>query len=470
MASKASLRAGIYTRLSSDPDGSETATARQEADCRKLCKSRGWTVATIYKDTDLSAYDRSVKRPEFERLLGDIKGGSVDVVVVWKSDRFARQPWDLERFLKLAEPRQVALASVTEPFDVSNGMGLFMARMMFSFGNYESTVKSERIQRKMAELAKEGRAPGGGTRPFGYEKDRLTIRKPEAEAIRDAAKRVLAGEPLRSICTDWNRRKIKTPTGGTWAVSPLRRVLTSGRIAGLREHKTGTFKAAWPKIIDTVMHEKIKAVMSDPSRRQEPGAQARRYLLSGLLRCGRCDGHLVNHRRNGKRSYVCPSTPSSHGKACGRIRIAAEPLEEFMAEAVVAALESPKLARALKAKPKKRDAGSDLRRVRADEQALAQLSDDYYVERLISRTEFFSAKTKLETRIASARTQFAEATGRPALARLSPGDRIRESWESNDLSWRRELLASVLESVTIQPAKVAAPRFDTARINVVWRV
>ncbi|MGZ4240235.1 MAG: recombinase family protein, partial [Actinomycetota bacterium] len=166
-----SLRAAIYTRLSRDPEGTETATKRQAEACRKLCKQRGWTALTVYRDTDVSAYSKKVIRPEFQRMLSDIDSGLVDVVVVWRSDRFSRQPRDLEKFLDLADARKVQLVSVTEPFDTSNGMGLLMARQMFAYANYESAVKSERITAKHLELAKAGKWSGGGRRPFGYDKD-----------------------------------------------------------------------------------------------------------------------------------------------------------------------------------------------------------------------------------------------------------------------------------------------------------
>ena len=52
------LRIAIYTRLSKDPDGSQTATDRQEADCRAVAKVRGWEVAGVYSDVDLSAFER----------------------------------------------------------------------------------------------------------------------------------------------------------------------------------------------------------------------------------------------------------------------------------------------------------------------------------------------------------------------------------------------------------------------------
>src|SRR5204863_1785232 len=103
-------RVAIYTRLSRDPDGTQTATARQEAACRTFAELREWEVADVYEDVDVSAF-RDVERPAYERLLQVVTRRQVDTVLVWKLDRLARRPSDFERFWSLCETHGVALAS-----------------------------------------------------------------------------------------------------------------------------------------------------------------------------------------------------------------------------------------------------------------------------------------------------------------------------------------------------------------------
>ena len=88
-----------------------------------------------------------------------------------------------------------------------------MARIKGAVAAKESDDKSRRIKRKALELARDGKVGGGGTRPFGFEADRKTIRASEAAVVIEAAQRVLAGEAVRSICFDLNERGIKTATG-----------------------------------------------------------------------------------------------------------------------------------------------------------------------------------------------------------------------------------------------------------------
>jgi DNA invertase Pin-like site-specific DNA recombinase len=58
----------IYTRLSRDETGHQTATHRQEQACRAFAELRGWEVARVFEDVDVSAYQRRVVRPAYEDM------------------------------------------------------------------------------------------------------------------------------------------------------------------------------------------------------------------------------------------------------------------------------------------------------------------------------------------------------------------------------------------------------------------
>lgn len=71
----------------------------------------------------------------------------------------------------------------------------------------------------------------------------------------------------------------------------------------------------------------------------------RRYLLTGLQRCGRCDTKLYSAARQSSRRYVCMAGPDHGG--CGRFTVVADPPEDLIARAVLHRLDSPDLAAAL---------------------------------------------------------------------------------------------------------------------------
>src|SRR5713101_4015341 len=226
--------AAIYCRISDDRAGRSLGVARQEADCRELASRKGWPVAGVYVDNDISAADPRKRRPEYERLLEDVKAGLVDAVIVWDLDRLHRRPIELERFFEVADAAGVRfLASVGGDVDLENGNGVLMARIKGAVAAEEVARVRQRVARKHRELAEAGR-DSGGSRPFGFEADRVTVRDDEADVIREVAGRVLAGESMRSLCVELAARGVRTAQGKEWRQANLRRVLVSARIAGLR--------------------------------------------------------------------------------------------------------------------------------------------------------------------------------------------------------------------------------------------
>jgi hypothetical protein len=70
------LTAAVYARISEDRDGTGLGVARQEKDCIALASRRGWHVARVYVDNDISAYSGK-PRPQYRQMLDDIKAGHV---------------------------------------------------------------------------------------------------------------------------------------------------------------------------------------------------------------------------------------------------------------------------------------------------------------------------------------------------------------------------------------------------------
>jgi hypothetical protein len=182
---------------------------------------------------------------------------------------------------------------------------------------HEAEHKAERQKRQRRQAAEAGRIAGGGKRPFGYAEDRITVIDAEAAVIRECAARMLSGESLASICRDLADRGITTSGGKRWLPTTVRQLLVSGRISGRREHIprssgqtirpiTGEIvaDAVWPAIIAPADSDRLRAQLTDPSRRKYSAANGRRYLLSGILRCGLCQGGMVGRPKAGTPRYA----------------------------------------------------------------------------------------------------------------------------------------------------------------------
>src|SRR5215210_7878504 len=204
----AAVRAGVYARISSDREGDGLGVARQIEDCERLAERKGWRVVEQYVDDDVSAWSGR-RRPRYLRSLDDLEAAAIDGLLVYDLDRLHRQPSELESFIELCSRlRLTNVASVSGDIDLTTPDGQFQARILGAVAKKESDDKSRRIRRKHEELAAQGKVSGGGSRPYGYEADKLTLRLAEAAVIKECARRLLAGEPVRSIAADLNARGI----------------------------------------------------------------------------------------------------------------------------------------------------------------------------------------------------------------------------------------------------------------------
>jgi site-specific DNA recombinase len=461
-------RAGIYARISSDRDGQQLGVRRQLDDCEQLAKRRGWEVIESYIDDDVSAYNGR-HRPEYRRMLEDLRSGFIDAVVVWHLDRLHRQPKELEEFFEVCDSAGVRnLASVTGDVDLGNDDGRFMARILGAVARKESDDKSRRIKRKALELAQAGKIGGGGTRPYGYEADRKTIRADEAEVIRECSRRLLAGESLRSVCASLIDRRIPTVSGKEWKPQTLSRILQSGRISGQREHHRELIAdAEWPGIIDPSETARIRAIFADPSRRTN--RTARRYLLLRLLRCGLCGETLIARpKAGGVRGYHCATGPGFTG--CGHISAIADSLEAFVVEAVLYRLDSPELAAAL------RSSSDDLEAVpwqQELDEAQFQLDElaKTYGEQAITLSEWLAARKPIERRLSAAKKRLAERTRASAVTEhIGNASQLRDLWADLPLTRQRAIVAAVLDHVVVDSARRGYNRFDPDRFRPIWRV
>ncbi len=460
--------AAIYTRISVDKNGDGLAIERQEALCRDLADRKGWPVAEVYVDRDISAYSGK-RRPDYERLLADLASGARDAVAVVDADRLHRSPKELEAFIELCDRRGVALANVSGDLDLSSSDGRFKARILGAVSRQESEKKSERIKRQRDQAARAGK-PTGGRRPYGYDLDRVSIREDEAAVIREVADRVLSSEPLRQIARDLTTRGIPSATGKPWSVTSLRTLLTGPRLAGLRVHRGEIVgDATWAPILDRATWERVRAVLGDPRRRQ--GGRPATHLLTGLLLCGRCGvGPLYHSTRSdtGAGRYTCARQPG-HDDRCGRLAVAADPVEAEIRDQVIHALASDRLAAAVSQQGDEQwqEAAAELR---ADEADLELLAVDF-AERRISRAEWMATREIITRRIEQARARL-KTDHRSVPADLPTSEKgLRAAWDEHedDVAWRRQLIATVIDHAVIGPGVSGRRRFDPARVEIKWR-
>ena len=462
----------IYARISADVEGTGLGVARQLEDCRKLAADRGWPIGDEYVDNDVSAYSGKPRR-EYARMLADLTSGARDAVIVYNLDRLHRRPVELEEFVTLCESSGVRdVATVTADIDLGNDDGLFMARIFAAFAAKESGRKSARVRRKLLQNAEQG-LPHGSVRPFGYESDKITLRDAEAKVIREMVDRYLAGASIRSLTIWLNDAGIAPAVAKSWQTSAVRQILTSGRIAGLREHHGEVIgPATWTAIITPAERDRILARMA--TRALTKTRAPRTYLLSGMLRCGRCGNRLFSQARhsnpdNRVRRYVCLKGPDHGG--CGRLTVVASPVEELLTDAVLTRLDSPQLAEALAGQSSvDADVAALATQLEADQARLDELAG-LYAAGAVSAREWIAARDPITERIAQARRDIAHATDTSSVVDLAGcGEVLRGQWDDLDIDRQQAIIKSVLDHAVIAPGNPGSRSLDINRVQPAWRI
>ena len=324
----------------------------------------------------------------------------------------------------------------------------------------ESDDKSRRIKRKAQELARDGKIGGGGTRPFGFEDDRKTIRVSEAAVVIEASERVLAGESVRSVCFDLNRRGITTrhrPRLGSAGPYPDAQVGPASAASGNTEGEI-VADAEWPGIIPRLDGNRLRAFLSDPARRKNERAAP----LSA-----RGDAAM----REVRRSAACPALAKT----------AAADTYVLVAPTPTPAARWPSSPRSLRSwSPEWRSTGS---KARSSRRALAAQNGSREDEHQRAVDEAAEQLEELGHGVREPRghtprsgwrrgrpSRNASRGPRPALARSNGTSAVAEfvgnahparrlEWTSRSVA-RRAILAAVLDHVTIQPGP---PRLQPLR-------
>lgn len=434
--------------------------------CRELADRKGWPVGEVYVDNDRSAYTGK-RRPAFEQMLADVEAGLRDALIAVDQDRLTRHVRELEDLVDFADRHALPLANVSGDLDLSTSDGRFRARIMGVVARQESEKKSERISREREHRARRGVSHPRG-RVFGYELNRSGIRQEEAEAIQDAARRVLAGESRAGIVRDLTAAGMTTVSGHDFTVTRLNTVLRRPDIAGLRVHQEEVVgEGQWQAILDRATWERVQVVLDRTRRKGRP----RKHLLTGLLVCGKCGTQMTSSVKAGNRTYACRKITGQFDDACAGVSIKAEWVEGFVTEMIVHRLSGPALAGA-QAGVTDEEARRLTEQMRADEAALGDLARDLYVDRIIDRRQFIAARGVLDERIEETRGRLAQRRTRPTVELPSDPEELRVWWDQLDLETRRLRTAELVERVVIGPMPPKDPKvFHAERIeDVVWRV
>jgi site-specific DNA recombinase len=348
--------------------------------------------------------------------------------------------------------------------------------------------KSARQKAANAQRAKDEGGPWWPSRPFGYDAapDRETgkwwtvkrakgqppkfnpiwLDPTEAALVRQAYRDFNAGATLRSLAARWNAAGVLTPKGNPWTGTQVRALLMSERNAGLRpcrekgpdgKVKTRLVPGTWDAVVTENVWRMAVRKLSNPKRRSGP-SRGRKYLLSGIARCGRkgCGaplGSAISSR--GQRQYHC--------NRCQKISRDGVKLDQLVTERVVWRLSKPDAVELLESDNDDVDTDALREQRQALEDRLAQLGKDFAT----ARPEFTQAALAHATEQLEAINAVLET---PAKARIFEGvigaKDVRAAFAGLDLG-RQRTIVNALMAIRVKPVgKGTGPVFDTSAIEL----
>lgn len=160
----AQKRVAIYARVSTVDKGQTPET--QLLALREYVAHRGFTLAGEYVDY---ASGTREDRPQYRALLDVVRKRQVDIVLVWRYDRFARSTQALVHALKEFHSLGVDFISYQENIDTTTPQGELIFTVMASIAQFESALMSERVKAGMARAKAQGKRISRAPLPAGIQ-------------------------------------------------------------------------------------------------------------------------------------------------------------------------------------------------------------------------------------------------------------------------------------------------------------
>ncbi len=150
------MKAAIYARVSTNGHGQDPTMQTREI--REFIERRGWQLADEYVDAGISGTKE--KRPELDRLMADAHRRRLDVVVVWKFDRFARSVSHLLRALETFQALGIHFVSLSESMDTSTPAGKMVFTVLGAVAELERSLIVERVKAGLRNAKAKGKRIG----------------------------------------------------------------------------------------------------------------------------------------------------------------------------------------------------------------------------------------------------------------------------------------------------------------------
>lgn len=343
----------ILARYSTDRQNPDSIEVQVEK-CSQWCEAQSLTVLDVFADEGISGMKD--ERPEYNRMMAQLKTGGADTVVIYDQSRMFRKMTAWFAFRDQLEKMGVRVISVTQPTiggDLRDPTNFLTEGSMALFNQIWALQTRQKVCEKMRFMAKNGMHTGGKP-ALGYavEDGRLMVCEAEAEIVRGIFEDYAGGKSYREIIARLNEEGKKTKNGNRFGTNSLHDLLKNEKYIGVltygkvekrpdgsrNSHSTAQemlrIEDALPAIIDRETWDKVQERLKKNKREQSGRPpEVRDYPLKGKVFCGECKNAMIVTRSNGRYYYYACGSKQRKGD-CKNTPIRVDLLERYVADAV----------------------------------------------------------------------------------------------------------------------------------------
>ena len=150
------VRAALYARCSTHDKGQDPEL--QLAPLREYCQRRGFTLSGEYVDNGISG--TKDRRPQLDRLMEAARKRQIDLIVVWKLDRFGRSLKQLVVALEELSAIGIGFISLQDNLDLTTPQGRLMFHIIGAMSEFERELTRERVKAGLDNAKRKGKRLG----------------------------------------------------------------------------------------------------------------------------------------------------------------------------------------------------------------------------------------------------------------------------------------------------------------------
>ena len=343
----------------------------------------------IYEDEGFSG--KNINRPQFKKLIKDIKSNKINTLICYRLDRISRNVADFSSTLELLQKHNVSFISIKERFDTTTPLGRAMIYIASVFAQLERETLAERVRDNMIQLSKTGRWLGGSL-PLGFNVEKVTYlndemkektlsklvpNESELNTVKFIYDTYLKVHSVRDTTRQLNLNLFKGKNGGNFDLTQTRRILRNPMYVisdddthnylknrGMNVYGTPngngylTYNKRKQSCISTDVEDwivtvsnhkgiiasdqwlNIQLILDDNKEKQSRigTGKSNSALFSGLLKCSKCGGNMVvklsgrnaNNNNLPYEYYVCSNKMNKYVNKCTTKNIPVEKLDSVL--------------------------------------------------------------------------------------------------------------------------------------------